>query len=182
MSQVTKLLQASHSSFRKIRVRTELSGKVSGIIQEIASTVPSTKTAEAFTGVGETERVRGKKKEGWGREKGRMREGVGRERERGERKETRREKRRVEGREGRRKEKEGGREKERKKEAREEEEGSKEREESLLREPGKKCRQPSKLAKRAHAVAYYWTEYVGVATPQRPWSTGSPRVGHDRSD
>ena len=47
MSQVTKLLQASHSSFIKIRIRTELSGKVSGIIHKILSIVPSTKTAAA---------------------------------------------------------------------------------------------------------------------------------------
>ena len=47
MSQVTKLLQASHSSFIKIRIRTELSGKVSGIIHKIPCIVPSTKTAAA---------------------------------------------------------------------------------------------------------------------------------------
>ena len=45
MSQVTKLLQASHSSFIKIRIRTELSGKVSGIIQKTPSIAPSTKPA-----------------------------------------------------------------------------------------------------------------------------------------
>ena len=103
----------------------------------------------------------------------------------GERKETQRKKRRMEGNEGRRKQKEGerkekrqeGRKRERK--AREEEEGSKEREESLLREPGKKYRLPSKIAKKAHAVIHHWTEYIGIAMPQRPWSMGSHRVGHD---
>ena len=110
-----------------------------------------------------------------------MREGVGREGRRGkdgdpeeEMKDGR--KRGKEERErGREEEKEAGREKERKKG--EGKEGS--REESLLREPGKKYRLPSKTAKKAHAVIHHWTEYIGVAMPQRPWSMGSHRVGHN---